>query len=105
MATKPGETMTKRLVVQESMLRAKLAQLEQKKKAARDRVTGKTKARAYVQTWLEKLTATELKHECEIRGFLYGEFESMEQAMALVEEAMFAGVVVEVPPLHQRGED
>ena len=86
--------MTQRLVEREKKMRAVLAKIEQQKKEARDRVTGKTKAKAYVRLWLEKLTATELRHECEIRGFLYDEFEAMEQAMDTVQAAMFSGVVV-----------
>mgnify|MGYP001583718468 CR=1 FL=1 len=91
---KPGEGMTQRLMEREKKMRAALARIEQQKKEARDRVTGKTKAQAYVRLWLEKLTATELRHECGIRGFLYEDFETMEQAMDMVGAAMFAGVVV-----------
>lgn len=92
--TKPGESMTQRLAEREKKAKAVLARIEQQKKQARDRVTGKTKAQAYVRLWLERLTATELRHECAIRGFLYGEFETMEQAMDAVQAALFSGVVV-----------
>lgn len=91
---KPGETVTRALKDREQKLKAALARVEVQKQAARDRVTGKTKAQAYVRAWLERLTATELRHECEMRGFLYGDMETMEQAIDVVQAAMFSGVVV-----------
>ena len=88
--------MAKTLREREARLRQGLATIELQKKVARDKATGKTKARAYTRTWLEKLTATELKHEVEIREALYGDFESMEQAMDYVLAAMFGGMVAVV---------
>lgn len=93
---KSGEGMTARLIEREKRAKATLARIEEQKRQARDKVTGKTKAQAYVQKWLEKLTATELRHECEIRGFLYKDFETMEQAMDTVQATMFLEVVVQV---------
>ena len=89
--TKPGETMAKTLREREARLHQKLAMLELQKKAAREKVTGKTRARAYTRIWLEKLTATELRHEVEIRDAIYGNFETMEQAIDYVLVAMFDG--------------
>ncbi len=89
---KPGEGITQRLVAREKKAKATLARIEEQRHQARDKVTGKTKAQAYVKTWLEKLTATELRHECAIRGYLYEDFETMEQAMNTVRAAMFSGV-------------
>ena len=90
---KPGELMAKALQEREARLRKGLAEIEIKKKAARHKATGKTKAQAYARIWLDKLTATELKHEVEIRDAHYGDFESMEQAIDYVLAAMFDGVV------------
>ena len=86
--------MSRTLQGREARLREGLVKIEAQKKVARDRMTGKTRAQGYVRKWLEALTATELKHEAEIRGYLYGEFETMEDAITMVLAAMFSGVVI-----------
>jgi hypothetical protein len=87
--TKPGETMTRTLADRESRLRRDLAKIEEQKKAAREKATGKTKARAYARTWLEALTATELRHELKCRGANYDDFDTMEEAINTVLAVMF----------------
>lgn len=103
--TKPGETMTRRLAEREQRAKAALTKIAEQRQAARDRSTGKSKAQAYVKTWLENLTATELRHECEIRDYLYDDFEGMEDAISTVVTAMFSGVVAQEPAENGTGHD
>lgn len=87
--TKPGESLTKRLAVQEQRARDTLADIATKRQHARDKLTGKTRAMAAAQRWLEALTATELAEQCKLRGFPYSDFDSMEEAIEAVLHSMF----------------
>jgi hypothetical protein len=95
MRAKPGEAMTRTLQEREARLRRDLAKIDQQRKTAREKATGKTRAQGYTRKWLEALTATELKHEVEVRGYMYASFDTMEEAIDVVLAAMFAGIVVE----------
>ena len=79
----------------ETRLKNALAQVEAAKRKVRDKSTGRTRAQAAVKGWLEKLDTAELRHEAEIRGFIWGEFASIEHAIETIRLAMFTGVVVE----------
>lgn len=81
--------MTKRLAAQEQRARDTLAGIAAKRQHARDKSTGKTRAIASAQKWLEALTATELAQECQQRHLLYGDFDSMEEAIEAVLHIMF----------------
>lgn len=92
--SKPGEAGNARLQKREARLKEQLAQIVIKHAALRDKTTGKNKAQAFVKSWLRALTGKELKHEAEIRGFLWDSFETVEQAEETILAAMFCGVVV-----------
>ena len=94
MRARPGEGITKRLQARETRLRAAFTRIEAQRKVARDKVTGKSRAQIAVKTWLNKLNTEELRHEAEIRGFVWKQFESIDQAIDTVHVAIFSGVVV-----------
>ena len=92
---KIGETAMRELREREMRLKNASAQIEAAKRKVRDKATGRTRAQAAVKGWLEKLDTAELRHEAEIRGFIWVEFISIEHAIETIRLAMFAGVVVE----------
>ncbi len=91
---RPGEKLMQLLKEKEEQLRQSLREVERKRQQARDTVTGKTRAKAYVRKWLEKLDTPELRREAEIRGFVWQQFESIEEAIDTIHAAVFVGVVI-----------
>lgn len=87
--SKPGEGQTRQLLAQEERLKERLKLVAARKQTARDKVTGKTRARAYCKKWLQALTDSEIKYEAGQRGINWKDLETIDAIEEAILQAMF----------------